>query len=106
MKRIQVLLFALAGLLWFGSVSAAVRFGDRLVPLDPLLDEVNLSRPVMTFFWNGDDPMPGQPVALKIDGTTELSRSLGQDRQVKFDLGKLSKGEHKISVAFAGGSWD
>ena len=106
MHKLNVLLLSVVCVLGLGSASAAVRFGDRMVPIDPLLDEVDLARPTMTFFWNGDDPMPGQPVSVKIDGKVDLSANLGEDRQVKFDLGKLSKGEHQLSVAFAGGTWD
>ena len=78
---------------------AHARRGDRLVPVDPLLDRVDAATGEMMFYWNGDGSLCGSEVSGRMDGTAAATGRLGADRRVKLAFGALASGEHRICVS-------
>ena len=74
------------------------RLGARIVPVDPLLDQVDAKEGRMTFFWNAEPAVPGGSLSVVVDGKFTARARLGEDRRATVRLGELAPGEHDILV--------
>lgn len=75
------------------------RLGARIVPVDPLLDEVSARDGRMTFFWNDEPAAEGGRLSASVDGRSAVCATLGADRRATVELGRLAPGEHCVKVS-------
>lgn len=76
-----------------------VRIGARIVPVDPLLDQVDARDGRMTFFWNAEPAAAGGRLSASVDGRPAVCAELGADRRATVLLGELPPGAHRVQVS-------
>ena len=104
MKNIVVLFVAAV------ATSATLRSAEfqptpRLVPVDPILSNVDPSRPRISFYYVGPSAGEGQGATLRVtlDGKPLDGVPLGSDRLAEVSLGaSLAEGPHSIEASLQG----
>ena len=76
----------------------------RMVPVDPLLGNVDADAGRLTFYYAGplDGDAAGHGVEVALDGGAAHRLALGADRRVTVAFGAISEGRHDVEVALRG----
>ena len=98
--HIAVALAFLSGMLCAASLPT-----PRLVPVDPLLSDVDAQSGQMTFYYvgalAGGAAADAHTVVATVDGGSAARTKLGEDRRATVTFGALAAGTHDIEVALS-----
>ncbi len=94
---------AIAMLAATGTLFAASVPTPRMVPVDPLLDEVDAATGRMTFYSVGELGSAAEDfeVLVSVDGGSAVRAALGSDRRATVSFGAVAAGKHEIEVSLA-----
>lgn len=79
---------------------AVAKLPTRLVPVDPLLDEVDSADAKLRFFYSGDlakDPTDYE-IAASLDGGTPVRQAMDAKREATVAFGAIAAGRHQVTV--------
>ena len=95
---VAIAVLSAAGTLWAASLPT-----PRIVPVDPLLDEVDAATGRMTFYSVGEigSAAEGFEVSASIDGGAAVRAALGSDRRATVSFGAVAAGKHEIEISLA-----
>lgn len=85
-------------------IAAVKTVPPPIVPIDPLLDDIDANVARMTFYYPGELAESPEKYALlaSIDGTNNpCSANLGTDRRAALSFGTIAEGEHVLSATLA-----
>ncbi len=79
---------------------AVAKLPTRIVPVDPLLDEVDSADAKLRFFYSGDlakNPAEYE-IAASLDGGTPIRQALDAKREATVAFGAIDAGRHQVTV--------